>query len=104
MLGCSPSHQKPTERVFYLSPEFKKTQGTYIKLREQFKELDEEGKLKMCEELDKGRGNIHGWYDALNPEYNLSYDHEEIVEWFREEGFKNIKVMPTSSININGQL
>ena len=81
-----------------------KTQKRYRKHRDTFKTLDEEGKLELCRKLAKKPEDIHGWYDALNPEFNHSYETEEIVKWYKDTGFKNIKVMNTSNININGQL
>ena len=76
----------------------------YGKLRKQFKALDQNGRVKLCEQLSLSGGDIHGWFDALNPEFNFSYDRDEIVRWFKDEGFSNIQVMPKKNIHINGTL
>ena len=55
--------------------------------------------------VKKHRGNIHGWFDALNPTYNWSYSSDEIESWFKEEGFSEIKLrMVKQNINMNGIL
>ena len=64
--------------------------------------LDERGKLDLCKKLAEKVGDVHGWYDALNPKYNHSYTQEEIVGWY-ENDYTDIVVMDTSSININGK-
>ena len=54
---------------------------------------------------EKKGGNVHGWFDALNPEFNWSYTKEELKEWFVEEGFSNIKLGDMKfNINMNGIL
>ena len=82
----------------------KKGQGRYTKLREQFKALDEAGRLKMAQGLAKKPEHVHGWYDALNPEYNYGYDPLEIYGWFKDIGFTDIKLVKEHNININGKL
>jgi 2-polyprenyl-3-methyl-5-hydroxy-6-metoxy-1,4-benzoquinol methylase len=77
----------------------KKTQGVYMDLRKEFKSLDLEGKIALCKRLAKG-GDIHGWWDALNPEFNRSFDVEEVINWF--SAFKNVRVITQENINING--
>lgn len=63
-------------------------------------------KIKMCEQkAKKYGGSIHGWFDALNPKYNWSFEIEEIRKWFIEEGFSNIKLQTAQpNINMNGIL
>ncbi len=78
------------------------TQKRYVELREQFILLDKKGKLNMCKKLANGRGNVHGWYDALNPKYNHSYSQEEIIGWYKND-YTDIVVMSMSNININGE-
>ncbi len=80
------------------------TQKRYIKLRQQFALLDNQGKVDMCKNIIKKRrrGNIHGWFDALNPEYNHSYSASEIGEWFKES-YTDVQTITTSHININGE-
>ena len=55
-------------------------------------------------------GDVHGWFDAFNPEVNLSFTPEDVKEWFKEERFDKIKLrmkshfnsIPTSQVNLNG--
>jgi len=80
--------------------------GEPTEKRKQWKSLTMEKKLKLCKKFaDEKGGNIHGWFDALNPEFNWSYTKEEIKEWFVEEGFSNIKEGNMKfNINMNGIL
>ena len=78
------------------------TQKKYIKLRKKFILLDEAGKLNMCKKLAENVGDVHGWYDALNPQYNHSYSQEEIIDWYKDD-YINVVVLETPSININGE-
>ena len=68
-------------------------------------------KIKICENKVKAKGgDIHGWFDAFNPEVSLSFTPGEVRKWFEEEGFNKIKLrvksnfnsIPTSQINMNG--
>lgn len=67
--------------------------------------LSHEERIKMCKEKaeEKG-GTIHGWWDALNPEYNYSFEPKEIKKWFEEEGFSNIRHIKADNINVNAIL
>lgn len=68
--------------------------------------LTEKEKIDLCKKManEKG-GNIHGWFDALNPTYNWSHTKTEVKEWFQEEGFTQIKSGDmTYNINMNGIL
>jgi len=68
--------------------------------------LTDEEKIKLCEKMiKKYRGNIHGWFDALNPTFNWSHSSDEVKQWFEEEGFSEIKLrMVKQNINMNGIL
>ena len=81
-----------------------KTQKKYRAHREVFKTLSEPEKLNMAQRLAKKPAHVHGWYDALNPEYNHSYNPGEISKWFEDAGFTDINILNTSNININGKL
>ena len=81
-----------------------KTQKRYNRLRTCFKMLDEKGKLELCKKLSKQQNHIHGWYDALNPEYNYGFTADEITGWFRDYGFIDINLVREFNININGKL
>lgn len=78
--------------------------GEPTKKRDKWKSLTMEKKLELCKQFaEKKGGNIHGWFDALNPEFNWSYTKEEIKDWFVEEGFSKIKEGDMkSNINMNG--
>jgi hypothetical protein len=55
--------------------------------------------------VKKRGGNIHSWFDALNPTYNWSYSSDEVEQWFKEEGFTEIKLrIVKQDINMNGIL
>ena len=79
---------------------------TCVEKHEYWITLSEQEKIKRCEKMvKKHRGNIHGWFDALNPTYNWSYSSDEIESWFKEEGFSEIKLrMIKQNINMNGIL
>lgn len=47
--------------------------------------------------------NIHGWWDALSPTYNFSFTDDEIVSWFTEEGFVDLRKSHLGNINIIGK-
>lgn len=78
------------------------TQKKYVPMREAFLLLDEKGKLDMCKNLAEKVGDVHGWYDALNPKYNYCYNQKEIVDWYKDD-YIDIVVTETSNININGE-
>lgn len=70
--------------------------------------LTREEQIKMCEDKVRqynGRGNVHIWFDAFNPEFNWSHSADEVKQWFEEEGFTDIKLrMVKQNINMNGIL
>lgn len=51
----------------------------------------------------RGGGTFHGWWDALNPTYNFSYDEDEVRGWFEEENFSDIYLTQKYSINMRGK-
>jgi hypothetical protein len=62
-----------------------------------------EEKLSLCQEKVKTiGGTVHGWFDALNPKFNHSFTVPEVINWFEQDGFTNIKVTSKYNINING--
>jgi len=80
--------------------------GEPTEKRKEWKSLTIEKQIELCEQFaEKKGGNVHGWFDALNPEFNWSYTKEELKEWFVEEGFSNIKLGDMKfNINMNGIL
>ena len=70
------------------------------------KKLSDDEKLNLCKEkVEKYGGDIHGWFDALNPEFSWSHTVDEVKNWFEEEGFVSIKTkMIKQNINMNGIL
>jgi len=84
---------------------------TSIEKHKEWEKLSFEEKIKMCENKVKTvGGDIHGWFDAFNPEFNFSFTPKEVEGWFEEEGFSKIKLrvkshfnsIPTSQVNMNG--
>ena len=84
---------------------------TSIEKHKEWEKLSFEGKIKICENKVKTiGGDIHGWFDAFNPEVNFSFTPEEVKKWFEAEGFHKIKLrvkshfnsIPTSQVNMNG--
>jgi len=80
----------------------KSQQKPYIELRKKFASLDEAGKLHLCRKHAKDESGIHGWYDALNPQYNHSYSVGEIIDWYRDD-YHGVTVSKIGNININGE-
>ena len=79
-------------------------QFQYEEDRKVWPTLSPEEKLRLCEERAKTKGgNVHGWWDALNPKYNHGFSPEEVKKWFIEEGFRDIKITSEHNININGK-
>ena len=84
---------------------------TSIEKHKEWEKLSFEEKIKICENKVKTiGGDIHGWFDAFNPEVNFSFMPEEVKKWFEAEGFHKIKLrvkshfnsIPTSQVNMNG--
>jgi len=77
---------------------------TCVEKHKFWKTLSMNEKLKLCEEKARTKdGDVHGWFDALNPEYNWSHTPEEVKNWFVEEEFSNIRlIMKKPNINMNG--
>lgn len=68
--------------------------------------LSTDEKMNLCrKKIEKYGGDIHGWFDAFNPEFNWSHTVNEVMNWFKEEGFISIKTkMIKQNINMNGIL
>ena len=79
---------------------------TCVEKHKYWMTLNDEEKIALCRKMvEKYKGNIHGWFDALNPTYNWSHTASEVEEWFKEEGFSDIKLkMVKQNINMNGIL
>jgi len=79
------------------------TQKVYEEGRRIWRTLDHGEKLDYCNKMiEKYRGNLHGWWDAFNPMYNWGYAPNEIKGWFKEEGFRRIKLTQKYNINMKG--
>lgn len=82
---------------------------TCVEKHKYWMTLSFDEKLKICEEKVRSsitkRGDIHGWFDAFNPEFNWSHTPKEVKSWFIEEGFSNIRLTRKKpNINMNGIL
>ncbi|MDR3783045.1 MAG: methyltransferase domain-containing protein [Candidatus Nitrosotalea sp.] len=78
---------------------------TCVEKHKEWVKLSTEEKIKMCQEKVKtGGSDVHGWFDAFNPEFNWSHSTDEVKKWFEEEGFTNIKFKEKPNINMNGIL
>lgn len=76
----------------------KDTQIKYEAQRIKWKTMSHEERLVFC----KNTNNPHGWWDALNPKYNHSFTEQEVEGWFKNNGFKDIKLITKYNINMNG--
>jgi trans-aconitate methyltransferase len=82
----------------------KDTQGIYEPVRKIWSNLSEEQKLALCQKYAKeGWGTVHGCWDAFNPRYNWSFHHNEVKRWFKEAGFKDVKLVKKHNINMIGR-
>ena len=84
---------------------------TCVEKHKEWEKLSFNQKIELCEKKVKEiGGDIHGWFDAFNPEFNWSYSPKEVKSWFEDEGFENIELrvksyfnsIPTSQVNMNG--
>ena len=88
--------------ILHIMVYHKKTQRIYEEGRRIWRKLKTEEKLGLCKRMvEKHGGNLHGWWDAFNPEYNWSFEPKEIKKWFKQEAFKKIKLTKKYNININ---
>ncbi len=80
------------------------TQRVYEEGRRKWKTFTHEQRLTYCEAMARRHGgNVHGWWDAFNPEYNWSYQPKEVAKWFKEEAFDEITLTEKYNINIRGR-
>lgn len=79
---------------------------TCVEKHKYWESLTDKEKINLCEKYAKIKGgDIHGWFDALNPRYNWSFYAYEVKQWFEEEGFSDINLrMIKQNINMNGIL
>ena len=79
----------------------RKAQAPYEEGRRLWPRLDVTQRLAYCRKMILLHGgNLHGWWDALNPEYNFSYSVGEIETWFKNEGFEHIILTTEGNINM----
>lgn len=89
--------------ILHIMVYHKDTQKIYEKGRLIWSELNVEEKTDLCRDMiNKHGGSLHSWWDAFNPKYNWSYRPKEIKRWFKEEGFKEIKLTKKFNINMRG--
>jgi 2-polyprenyl-3-methyl-5-hydroxy-6-metoxy-1,4-benzoquinol methylase len=82
----------------------KDTQKVYEHGRRLWRTLSDGEKLSLCQKyaMVKG-GTVHGWWDAFNPQYNWSYHQNDVKKWFKETGFKDIRLVKKYNINLIGR-
>ena len=82
----------------------KDTQKVYEEGRKLWPELSLDQRIDYCKKkVQSYGGTVHGWFDAYNPTYNWGFTEKEIKNWFKEEGFSNIKLVSKFNINMNGE-
>jgi 2-polyprenyl-3-methyl-5-hydroxy-6-metoxy-1,4-benzoquinol methylase len=84
----------------------KDTQANYIEGRKNWALMSHEQRITLCNEMiSKHGGDLHGWWDAFNPTYNHSFYPDEVLQWFKDENFTDIRLVTgangRASININ---
>lgn len=80
------------------------TQKVYEEGRRIWPTLSLEERLRYCEERVRALGgDVHGWFDAFNPQHNWSFTEREVQGWFEEEGFSAIRLVKKYNINMRGQ-
>lgn len=89
------------------------TQWFYVAHRKVWPSLTEKQKFDYCKKLiSEYGGTIHGWWDALNPQYNWSFRPDEVKKWFRSAGFVDVVLVRrlvdillrrSRNINMRGQ-
>jgi 2-polyprenyl-3-methyl-5-hydroxy-6-metoxy-1,4-benzoquinol methylase len=81
----------------------KDTQKIYYPGRKIWRFLPDSLKFMYIKIMIAGfGGTVHGWWDALNPNYNYSFDESEVFDWFEEEGFRDITLTEKYNINMKG--
>lgn len=82
----------------------KEGQYIYAEGRRLWKTMNHKDRISYCKKMIKKHGgNMHGWWDALNPTYNYSYSPSEIESWFSKAGFKEIQLTREIMINMRGK-
>jgi len=98
------SSQLKQKGILHIMVYHKDTQKVYEVGRKIWSTLNPDKKVELCQKMiKKYGGNLHGWWDAFNPEFNWSYEPNEIKKWFKEEGFEKIKLTQKYNINMRGQ-
>ena len=89
--------------ILHIMVYHEKTQKFYQHGRRIWRRLSLKEKLELCRSMvEKHGGDVHGWWDAFNPEYNWSFKPKEIKRWFREEEFSRITLTQKYNINMRG--
>ena len=78
-------------------------QKRYTPYRKIWKYLPIQAQLILCKILKvRYGGNVHGWFDALNPKFNWSFNEFQIRNWFISEGFFDLNMTRLYDINFQG--
>ena len=95
--------QVANEGLLHVMVYHKRYQYLYEEGRSGWNKWSTEERLEYCRvKVSKFGGDIHGWWDAHNPEYNFSYVPKQIKDWFKEENFRKIRLTKKANINMQG--
>lgn len=78
-------------------PQYTEPRQDWVKLTQEEKLLRIKGIAKKCQE------GVHGWWDALNPTFRWGFLPYEVEEWFKREGFTNIRLVHKTHIQMQGK-
>jgi len=82
----------------YLMLYEKEGQKRYEEGRKIFRGLSQEERVEFIRNKYSDLTAQHGWFDALNPEFNYGFSVEEVIGWF--EGFESVQSTKAST-NVN---
>lgn len=89
--------------ILHIMVYHKKMQTIYEPYRKTWPTLNEVEKKSLCVKLAKQYGGeVHGWWDALNPKWNWSFTEDEVKKWFLDENFRIVRLTKKYNINMNG--
>ena len=89
--------------ILHIMVYHEKTQKAYEEGRHLWKTMNLDEKTRYCEQMVQLHGgNVHGWFDAFNPEFNFSFLPKQVKSWFEAEQFVDITLVKKYNINMRG--